>query len=148
MKKEMKIRAAGIIAHKNTLLMVKHVKNGKSYWMLPGGGIRVGERIKEALRRELKEEINLDSTVKEMLFVVESMFSPEQHIIQPTFRVETDEMDDLRLGKDLRVRDFSFFRIRDLDHITLYPDIKDVCTEFLRTNSCKKKYYVKKWLEE
>lgn len=147
MKKEMKIRAAGLILHKNTLLMVKHVKKRRSYWMLPGGGIKVGESIKEALRRELKEEINLDSTVKEMLFVVESMLSPEQHIIQPTFRVEIDEMGDLRLGKDLRVKDFAFFRARDLDGISIYPDIKDVCAEFLKTNSCKKKYYEKKWLE-
>jgi 8-oxo-dGTP diphosphatase len=147
MKEEMKIRVAGLIVHKNALLMVKHVKNGKSYWMLPGGGIKIGESIKEALQRELKEEINLESMVREMVFVVESMLSAEKHIIQPTFRVETDAINDLRLGKDMRVREFSFFHVQDLDDITLYPDIKDVCADFLKTNSCEKKYFIKKWIE-
>ena len=147
MKEEMKIRVAGLIVHKNALLMVKHVKNGKSYWMLPGGGVKIGESIKEALQRELREEINLESMVREMVFVVESMLSAEKHIIQPTFRVETDAINDLRLGKDMRVREFSFFQVQDLDGITLYPDIKDVCADFLKTNSCEKKYFIKKWIE-
>jgi ADP-ribose pyrophosphatase YjhB (NUDIX family) len=142
----MKIRAAGLIVYENTILMVKHVKNTKAYWMLPGGGIELGERVKEALRRELKEEINLDATVKEMAFVVESIHSPAKHIIQPTFRVEIREVNEIRVGNDLRVRDFAFFHIQDFDGITLYPDVKDICIEFLKTNSCNRKYYLRKWL--
>ena len=43
---------------KGEVLVVK--ERGRSWWDLPGGGMEHGENIKEALKRELKEEVNYD----------------------------------------------------------------------------------------
>ncbi|MDD2907233.1 MAG: NUDIX hydrolase [Candidatus Gracilibacteria bacterium] len=39
-------------------LMVRH--NKKDYWTLPGGHIEEGEDIYKAIKREIKEELNLE----------------------------------------------------------------------------------------
>lgn len=44
-------------AYGNVLLI--HQTSGKQLWSLPGGKVRSAEALKEALRRELKEEIGL-----------------------------------------------------------------------------------------
>lgn len=60
MKKNIRIRIAAIILNnKNEILLVNHKKNNKSYWLFPGGGIEYGETFEQALKRELKEELNL-----------------------------------------------------------------------------------------
>jgi len=49
------------IFHKNKILLIKHKKLGK--WLHPGGHVEVQEFFDEALKREIKEETNLDIEV-------------------------------------------------------------------------------------
>jgi 8-oxo-dGTP diphosphatase len=48
-----RVRVAGLGMVDSAVLLVKHKKNGKSYWLLPGGGDSVGESARDALKREL-----------------------------------------------------------------------------------------------
>ena len=52
------------------------VKN-ESFYRPLGGGIEFGEKSDEALKREFKEEINADISVKELLKVFENIFTYE-----------------------------------------------------------------------
>ena len=64
--------AAFILNSKNELLLVKHEKNGRSYWLLPGGGVEFGESLKQALKRELKEELSIEKCkLENIVFVKE-----------------------------------------------------------------------------
>ena len=38
-------------------------------WVVPGGHIEYGETIEEAIKREMKEETNLDIKLEKILFV-------------------------------------------------------------------------------
>lgn len=46
--------------------MVKHTY--QSHWYLPGGGVKKGESAKEAIIRELKEEVGIIPTEEPQLF--------------------------------------------------------------------------------
>lgn len=50
------------------ILLLEHVFRPDSRWGIPGGFLNKGEQPDVALRRELKEEVNLDVTDVEFLF--------------------------------------------------------------------------------
>lgn len=54
------IRAAALIVRDGKVLLIHRKKEGKEYWVFPGGGIEDNETAEEALKREVKEELNLD----------------------------------------------------------------------------------------
>ena len=53
-------RVAVIIMHQQEILLLYRYKNGRSYYVIPGGGVKRGESLKQTGRREVKEEVNLD----------------------------------------------------------------------------------------
>jgi len=143
----MRVRAAGILQKDASLLLIKHHKEGKEYWLLPGGGISAGERIHEALKRELKEELNLDIEVNELQFVVETISHDGIHIIQPTFSIEVKDLDAIKVGFDKRVVSFDFFTLSTINDVIIYPDIGDELREFLRLKKISCNYIFKKWID-
>lgn len=55
------------------LMFRRKIKDGitKEYYAIPGGGQETNETIEECVKREIKEEFNLDIEVQEKLGVVE-----------------------------------------------------------------------------
>ena len=141
------MRSAGCIRRDGAVLLVKHRKGNREYWLLPGGGVGVGESASGALARELKEELNLDSEVGELLFVAEAMNAEGQHIIQPTFAVALRGIGELRLGGDSRVSGFGFFDARGIEPLAVFPDIKADILDYLHEGKVKQRYLRKAWID-
>ncbi|KTD40410.1 NUDIX domain-containing protein [Legionella parisiensis] len=55
-----------ILNHNHQILLVKHTY--QPHWYLPGGGVKKGESAKEAIIRELKEEVGIIPTEEPQLF--------------------------------------------------------------------------------
>jgi len=62
------IRVCGAIVKDEKILMVHHVHAGRDYWTLPGGGVEENKTPEEAIIREVKEEVCLDSIIENVLF--------------------------------------------------------------------------------
>lgn len=133
--------------HDNRLLLVQHEKDSKTYWLLPGGGVGLGERLQDSLVREFTEELNLQVTVMDLLLVVETVSPQGEHILQPTFLVTAENIDDIHLGSDKRVVDYSFFRQDTINEVTLYPDIKEELLVFLKSSRIDQRYVLKSWID-
>lgn len=105
------------------MLLVRHEKQGQTYWLLPGGGVEFGETLHDALRRELMEETRLTIEVGPLLNICESL-SPagDRHILQAVFSATAAEGEP-RLGEDPRVTRVEFLPWKDLESVTLFPDI-------------------------
>ncbi|NHJ22634.1 MAG: NUDIX hydrolase [Candidatus Lokiarchaeota archaeon] len=62
-------RYQGAVILNDQILLIKqrYYKDGREYWMLPGGGREEGETEEECIKREIKEETNLDVLVEKLL---------------------------------------------------------------------------------
>jgi 8-oxo-dGTP diphosphatase len=61
-------------------------KNERGLWEFPGGSVEFGERLADALRREINEEYGLEIQVGELLDVVDHILPEEgQHWVSPTY---------------------------------------------------------------
>ncbi len=64
------VAVGAIIFRDEKILLVKRSKPpAKGMWAIPGGKINSGESMKDALRREIKEETNLEIEVGEVVYV-------------------------------------------------------------------------------
>ena len=61
---EPRIRVSAILRWRDRMLLCRHEKPGKEYWLLPGGGVNSGESLVDALHRELREEIVLHPPIQ------------------------------------------------------------------------------------
>jgi 8-oxo-dGTP diphosphatase len=52
---EPRIRVSAILRWRGRMLLCRHEKPGREYWLLPGGGVNSGESLVDALHRELGE---------------------------------------------------------------------------------------------
>ncbi len=64
---------AVVIQNCKILLVKRGSEPGKNRWSIPGGLVEVGERVREALVREVKEETNLDVEVHSLIDVVDNL---------------------------------------------------------------------------
>ena len=61
-------------------------KNEHGLWEFPGGSVEFGEKLADALRREMREEYGIEITVGELLDVADHILPEEgQHWVSPTF---------------------------------------------------------------
>lgn len=54
-----KKRVTAIVVKDKKMLLVHRKKQGKEYWVVVGGGVEDGEKLEEALKREVLEETGL-----------------------------------------------------------------------------------------
>jgi colanic acid biosynthesis protein WcaH len=81
----------GIIVRNSKLLLLRRKYDpAKGQWWFPGGRIRKGESIEEALFQEVKEEIGLTVTNYRLVNVYSRIF-PERHDITIVFLRECGE---------------------------------------------------------
>lgn len=59
-----------ILNNENRILMVKSPQRG---WELPGGQVEVGESLKEALIREVKEEAGIDIQIDKLIMITSNI---------------------------------------------------------------------------
>jgi mutator protein MutT len=131
---QIRIRAAGILVKNDQILLVRHEKKGKSYWLLPGGGVDFGETVEEALVREFKEEVGLTVQVGKMVLVHDSV-PPDHHrqVLNLYFIVSTTDT-EIKVTKDAVLQDAAFYPLSEFKGMTVNPDVKAEILEGLKTD--------------
>jgi 8-oxo-dGTP pyrophosphatase MutT (NUDIX family) len=79
------MRAQVVLLQEGKLLLARHEKPSKTYWVLPGGAIEENESPEEAAVREVKEETGLDIRLSRLLFVEEPCQLDDVHFTQPRY---------------------------------------------------------------
>jgi ADP-ribose pyrophosphatase YjhB (NUDIX family) len=131
---EPRIRVSAILRWRGRVLLCRHEKPGREYWLLPGGGVNSGESLVDALQRELWEEIGIVGADEELpvegpVAVVDSI-SPQhsfaqKHVVHIIFAGDLGGQSlEAVTSQDAAVRGHRLFSVDDLDGIVLHPPIQ------------------------
>ena len=90
------VRVYGIMINdKDQILVSDEYIRGKYYTKFPGGGLEQGEGTRDCLKREFKEEMNLEVEIGEHLYTTDfyqqSAFNPADQIISIYYFVKPAE---------------------------------------------------------
>ena len=131
MSEQIEIRVAGILIHQGKILLAEHEKAGQSYWVIPGGRVKFGETLQEALLREMNEETGLEVEVGGRIFV-NDFVQEKRQVLNIYFEVSLKEgLAKWRKKRDGRLRRTEFFSPEELKKITLKPEIKPEILQIL-----------------
>lgn len=132
-----RVRVQGVIFNeKMEILLVKHKKGSREYYVLPGGGVEYKETLIDALIRELEEELNIKKVFSAKFLKIREFIDDEidRHVLDIYYYVVAD-LEGVRLAEDDGIlAGFGFFPLDDLDNIQVYPSasfIKDLVEECL-----------------
>lgn len=126
-----RLRVCALLHWKGRVLLIRHEKNGREAWLLPGGGVEAGESLIDALRRELVEEVGLhdELSFEGPVAIVESIppdrGGPGKHVVHIVFAVDLGDRSLEHVSSvDSAVRGHRLFGPDDLDDIVLHPPIQ------------------------
>ena len=128
---EPRIRVSAILRWRGRVLLCRHEKPGKEYWLLPGGGVNLGESLVDALHRELHEEIGIDDElpVEGPVALVDSIAPTgtlaAKHVVHVIFAGDLGGRSLERVtSQDAAVRGHRLFATDELDGVVLHPPIQ------------------------
>jgi len=120
--REIRIRVAVCIVDGERILLVRHLKNGRHYWLVPGGGVEYGETLAGAAIRELREETGYDVEPGRLLLVCESVEPGGRHLLNLVF-AGAIRGGSLEPGRDGRLVGAGWAPLDELATLEMYPAI-------------------------
>ena len=127
---EPRIRVSAILRREDRILLIRQEKGDREYWLLPGGGVNVGESLDEALRRELTEEVGLEATLPlEGPVAIADSISPQsapaKHVVHIIFAGHLGGRSlETVTSRDAAVRGHRLFGVDELPAVALHPPIQ------------------------
>lgn len=119
------LRVYGVLINEDKQVLVSdELIRGGYYTKFPGGGLEHGEGTRDCLKREFKEEMDLEVEVLEHLYTTDfyqvSAFNPDHQIISIYYKVKALEP----IAVPLRNKPFDF----DQEQMKLYEVNKEIET--------------------
>ncbi len=141
-----RVRVAALVIRGDRVLLARHVKNGRTSYLLPGGGLESDETAREALARELREEASVASAIGDLVYVVEARApSGSKHLVQLVFM--TDVEGEVGASTDARVAACEWHAVESLRTLNLHPAVGAILADDLRGSGAPAcRYLVAPWV--
>ncbi|MEE9564475.1 MAG: NUDIX hydrolase [Candidatus Hydrothermarchaeaceae archaeon] len=125
------ITVDAVIERDDKILLIKRKNEPfKGRWALPGGFIEYGESAENAIVREVKEEANLDISIKALMGVYSNPGrDPRGHVISICYKASA-------IGKEkggTDASDAAFFTPEEIKELELAFDHKDIIAEYMES---------------
>lgn len=124
-------RVSVIVVADEQILLVKHRKGNRQYWVLPGGRLEYGESFEECAVREMKEETGLEVAVDEFVFLSEAIAPDRSRHIVNVYLTAHVTGGILKLGDEPVLAAVDYLPIKDLESLTLFPPVGKIVIDSL-----------------
>lgn len=130
-KKRPVLTTDGLIVEREKILLVKRdIEPFKGFWVLPGGHVDYNERVEQAVKREVKEELGIRIEIKDLVGVYsDPERDPRYHSVSVAFELK-------RQGGKISLNEeavaHNFFHLENLprkvgfDHRKIISDFKQL----------------------
>jgi len=127
-----------LIIKDGQILFIHRLKNGKEYYVLPGGGVEEGETPEQAAVREAKEETNLDIELGTLLWEIDEEADGETKRIY-FFSVKNFSGEIKFIGPELERQDdnnqysHQWLSLSETGKVLIYPEsLKERISQLFR----------------
>ncbi len=127
---EPRIRVCAILRREEKILLCRHQKDGRDNWLLPGGGVKLGESLTQALQRELTEECGIDDSLPlEGPVALADSIAPAgarpKHVVNIIFAGFLGGRSlEAVTSRDAAVRGHRLFELDELEGLNVHPPIQ------------------------
>ena len=104
------------------MLLVEHEKHGRRYWLVPGGGVELGETLHESAAREVLEETGYQVEIGPLQVLCEAIDPGGRHIVNVVYAGRLVG-GSLSVGHDGALRDAVWQPRNVIAGLTMYPPI-------------------------
>jgi 8-oxo-dGTP diphosphatase len=135
----MKVRPAALLFENEKLLTMRYEYSGKSLFNLPGGNLEFGEQIKDALIRELEEELGIAVMLSDepvMIAEVHNEKGDTLHVLYEAWLVRGEPVIKPEETTALEIRWLSY---EDLESVNMYPAVEKYIAEY-KAGKLEKKF--------
>jgi ADP-ribose pyrophosphatase YjhB (NUDIX family) len=123
-----------VLTDDEKILLVRHRKGNRQYWVLPGGRLEYGETFQECAVRELKEETGLEVKVDKLIFLSEAIAPDRSRHIVNVYLTARVTGGTLKLGNEPVLAGVDYVSVSELERVTLYPPVGKKILENLAGN--------------
>lgn len=90
-------------------------RNQIGFWSIPGGGVRFGEKLADAIIREVKEEHDMNIEILEQLPAIDHLILPEkQHWVATPFVAKIKNGQKPKIMEQDKCDEIGWFALNDL----------------------------------
>jgi mutator protein MutT len=127
----------GIIINKSREVLL-HRREDSSLWAIPGGKIKIDESIEQCLKREMREELEVEVSAKRLL----GIYTDPSYIIASDKQVQrvflivflcTIKKGKLKLTNE--TEEYRWFKKKDLSSIKAFPLVKEIAIQALNNKN-------------
>lgn len=114
--------AKALIIKDGKMLAIKISDSSEEWYIMPGGGQESEERLDSAVCREVAEELGIEITPTDLVFVIEGIHGEGFHRVDLVFLCQyVRELPHAALHSDQNQVGWDWLDIQTLNHAPLYP---------------------------
>jgi 8-oxo-dGTP diphosphatase len=105
---------------RNRILLMQHVRPGGNYWVLPGGGVEIGESLEKTLEREIMEELGVGCKVGKLVAVGE-LITESRHVVDFFFSGKLERNDGFTINHEEGIGDIRWVEPGEIGGLNFHP---------------------------
>ena len=135
----MRVSSRCVLIENDKVLLIYREKNGKVYYVFPGGGVEIGETNEECLIRECREELGIEINIIKQLYEVKG-----KDFLQHFFLIEkvsgeigTGDVHEYDINRVGGLQRPMFININELEELNVVsrPIVKQLLSDYKKYGS-------------